>query len=198
MNLTPGDAITDSWPNKKYQIIYADPPWCYQDKLGSESAKMGACEYHYPTMNMPDLCKMPVQQLADKDTVLFLWVTMPKLNEVFDLISAWGFVYKTVAFVWVKLNPKTKGVFQGIGRWVQGNAELVLLATKGKPKRMRKDISQIVMAERGRHSRKPPEIRNRIIELMGDLPRIELFARKENMLFDAESYDGWDVWGNEV
>ena len=175
---------------KRYQIIYADPPWRYADKLGSHSAKMGSCEYHYDTMSPKQLRELPVTKISDKDCALFLWVTMPKLNEVFDLITAWGFTYKTVAFTWIKLNPKAGTVFKGIGRWVQGNAELVLLCTKGRPHRVSKSVSQVVLAKRGAHSQKPVEVRNRIIQLMGDLPRIELFARVKT--------PGWDVWGNEL
>ncbi len=175
---------------KKYQIILADPPWSYNDKLGSNSTKMGACEYHYKTMTRQQLLDLPIRKIADGNCILFLWITMPKLNEVFEYIKAWGFTYKTVAFTWIKLNPKAETVFKGIGRWVQGNAELVLLCTKGRPKRISKSISQIVMAKRGKHSVKPIEVKKRIVQLMGDLPRIELFARQKT--------EGWDVWGNEV
>lgn len=179
----------------KYQIIYADPPWKYDDKLGSESASMGSCEYHYPTMTIDELCALPIQNLSDDNCALFMWATFPKLNEVFRVIAAWGFEYKTVAFTWVKLNPKSKTVFKGIGRWVQGNAEIVLLATKGNPHRISKSVSQVIMAERGKHSQKPDAVRERIVQLMGDLPRIELFARPANDMFPHP--DGWAVWGNE-
>jgi site-specific DNA-methyltransferase (adenine-specific) len=135
---------------KKYQIIYADPPWSYNDKLGSTSAKMGACEYHYKTMSLEDICSLPINSIADDNCILFLWVTMPKLQEAFKVIDSWGFKHKTTAFVWIKLNPKANTIFKGIGRWVQGNAELVLLATKGKPKRISKSVSQVVMAKRGK------------------------------------------------
>lgn len=181
---------------KKYQIIYADPPWLYNDKLGTNSAKMGGYDKYYKGMDIGDICKLPVNEIADKDCILFLWATMPKLKEALEVIDAWGFKHKTTAFTWIKLNPKSGTIFKGIGRWVQGNAELVLLATKGKPKRISKSISQIIMAERGKHSQKPDIVRDKIIELMGDLPRIELFAREEYKLFD--NFNGWDVWGNEV
>ena len=184
-------------PDKKYQIILADPPWKYNDKLGdfskfankNKSPRMGACEYYYNTMSINNICNLPIKNISADNCILFLWVTMPKLNECFKVIESWGFKYKTVAFVWIKTNPKTGGVFKGIGRWVQGNAELVLLATKGKPKRISKSISQIIMAKRANHSKKPDIVRDKIIELMGDLPRIELFAR-----YKAK---GWDAWGNE-
>ncbi len=183
---------------KKYSIIYCDPPWSYDDNLGTDSAKMGGYDKYYQGMSLVDICALNVNSIADKDSVLFLWATMPKLPEAFKVISAWGFTHKTTAFTWIKLNPKSSTIFKGVGRWVQGNAELVLLATKGKPKRIAKNISQVIMAKRGTHSWKPPVFRNRIVDLIGDLPRIELFARKEDMLFDAEGFDGWDVWGNEV
>ena len=174
---------------KKYDIIYADPPWAYHDTLGG-NAKMGAMPY--PTMTNEEICAMPIgNKIAKKDSILFMWATMPKLQEALDVIKAWGFKYKTCAFCWVKKNPKSGGIYAGLGRWVQGNAELCLLATKGHPHRISKSVKQIVMAPRGRHSAKPSEVRDRIIQLMGeDTERIELFAR--------DYADGWDCWGNEV
>lgn len=174
---------------KKYDIIYADPPWAYHDTLGG-NAKMGAMPY--PTMTNEEICAMPIgNKIAKKDSILFMWATMPKLQEALDVIKAWGFKYKTCAFCWVKQNPKSGGIYAGLGRWVQGNAELCLLATKGHPHRISKSVKQIVMAPRGRHSAKPSEVRDRIVQLMGeDMDRIELFAR--------DYADGWDCWGNEV
>lgn len=174
---------------KKYDIIYADPPWAYNDTLGG-NAKMGAMPY--PTMTNEEICAMPIgNKIAKKDSILFMWATMPKLQEALDVIKAWGFKYKTCAFCWVKQNPKSGGIYAGLGRWVQGNAELCLLATKGHPHRISKSVKQIVMAPRGRHSAKLAEVRDRIVQLMGeDTERIELFARDHT--------DGWDCWGNEV
>lgn len=124
-----GDAPAKSGMRDKtkmrYQIIYADPPWDYNDKGCN-----GASQFHYPSMTIDELCALPIKDLSDDNFVLFMWATFPKLNEVFRVITAWGFEYKTVAFTWIKLNPKSKTVFKGIGRWVQGNAEIVLLATK--------------------------------------------------------------------
>lgn len=174
--------------DKQYDIIYVDPPWSYNDKLGSRS-DMGATPY--PQMPQDELNALPVCQLAKKDSILFMWATMPKLQEALDTIKAWGFKYKTCAFCWVKQNPSGVGIYSGLGRWVNGNAELCLLATRGHPKRTCKSVKQIVMAPRGRHSAKPKEVRDRIVALMGDdKTKIELFAR--------EYADGWDCWGNEV
>ena len=173
--------------DKKYDIIDADPPWQYNDKRGG-SARWGAVGYK--TMSVNDIAKLPVYSITNKDSALFLWVTMPFLDKAFEIIKAWGFKYKTCAFCWVKQNPKNSGIYSGMGQWTNGNAELCLLATKGNPQRVARNIKQIVLAPRGRHSAKPPEVRDRINALMGGGHCIELFAR--------EQVDGWDCWGNEV
>lgn len=170
---------------QKYQAIYADPPWDYQQCRLSGSAKK-----HYPTMRIEELCALPVAEIADRDCALFLWATFPQLPEALRLIQAWGFVYKTVAFVWVKQNRKALTWFYGLGFWTRSNAEICLLATKGHPKRQSAGIHQLVISPVERHSKKPDEVREKIVALMGDVPRIELFARQQT--------PGWDVWGNEV
>lgn len=170
--------------NQKYQIIYADPPWKYQGGMMNASVTD-----HYSVMDVTDIAKFPVASLADDNCALFMWVTMPKLNECFGVIKAWGFEYKTVAFTWVKSN-KLRGYFFGQGRWTRGNAELCLLATKGSPHRIRADIAQLVVSDILEHSHKPTIVRELIVQLMGDLPRVELFSRHKA--------EGWDSWGNEV
>jgi N6-adenosine-specific RNA methylase IME4 len=115
---------------------------------------------------------------------------MPCLPEGIDLIKKWGFEYKTVAFVWTKKNKKADSLFWGMGYWTRANSELCLLATKGNIKRIAKNVHQVVQTPIREHSQKPDEVRDRIVQLMGDLPRIELFARQKT--------DGWDVWGNEI
>jgi len=141
-------------------------------------------------MNLSDICALPVSEIADKDCALFLWATYPNLREAFEVIDAWGFTYKTVAFTWVKRNKKSEGFFVGLGYWTRSNAEICLLATRGKPQRVSKSVRQVIDTPIERHSKKPNEIRNRIVDLMGDVQKIELFAR--------EKFDGWAVWGNEV
>ena len=173
---------------KKYNIIYADPPWSY--RVWSEKGKGRSAENHYPTMSIKEICALPISNIAEKDSALFLWVTFPTLPEAFEVIRAWGFKFATVAFVWVKRNKKSPDYFFGLGYWTRANAEICLLATKGKPRRVSASVRQIIDAPLMRHSQKPDECRDRIVELMGDLPRIELFARNKA--------DGWDVWGNEV
>lgn len=133
---------------------------------------------------------MPVADLAAPDSALFLWATFPQLPEALRLIEAWGFTYKSVAFVWLKKNKKADSWFYGLGFWTRGNAEICLLATKGHPKRQAANIHQFIVSPIEAHSKKPDEARAKIISLMGDLPRVELFAR--------QTPPGWAVWGNEV
>lgn len=177
------------FPSKKYSIIYADPPWGYQNK-----ATRAAADKHYGTMSIEDLKNMPIGNgggcLAADDCALFLWATFPMLREALDLIAAWGFKYKTIAFNWVKQNKRGNGLFWGLWNWTRSNSEICLLAIKGKPKRVSASVHSVVMTPLQKHSQKPDEVRDRIVELMGDLPRIELFARS--------AAEGWDCWGNEA
>ena len=172
---------------KKYNIIYADPPWAY--RTYSKKGQGRSAESHYPTMNIEDIKALPVGELADKDCALFLWITFPCLYEALEVLEAWGFSYKTVAFVWVKQNRKNDDLFTGMGYWTRANAEICILATKGHPRRVNAGVRQVILSHVEEHSKKPDETRDRIVQLMGDLPRIELFAR--------QSPEGWDVWGNE-
>lgn len=176
-----------TFPDKKFEIILSDPPWSYSDKAlaGNRGA---ACKY--PTMSIEDIAALPMESIAAKNCALFLWITMPRLNDAFPLIDKWGFEYKTVAFTWVKKNKKSDSLFWGMGHWTRANAELCLLAIKGKPKRINAGVHSVIMSPIERHSKKPVETRARIEQLMGDLPRIELFAR--------ETAPGWDSWGLEV
>lgn len=189
----------------KYDIIYADPPWSYND-----SGCHGAAAKQYNTMSQEELYNLPIKRICNKDAVLFMWVTYPKLQEALDVIRLWGFTYKSIGFQWVKLNKKannlsllqkiTEGApieeamfsqcFYGLGRWTRGNTEMCIIATKGKVSRIDTAVPQLVFSPIGRHSSKPAEVRKRIVQLVGDKPRIELFAR--------EHVDGWDCWGNEV
>lgn len=171
--------------NKKYKIIYADPPWQYSDK-GSN----GAAENHYRTMRFEEICKLPINKIADSNCVLFLWTTYPMLREAMELMEAWGFHYKTIGFQWLKQNKSGKGWFFGLGRWTRGNTEPCLIGLKGKPKRKSCSVSQLIESPLSRHSEKPAIVRDKIVELMGDNLRIELFARQK--------VEGWDCWGNEV
>lgn len=170
---------------KKYNIVYADPPWRYQLNKGR-----GIAENHYPTMSIKEICALPINRITDKDAVLFLWITFPQLPEALKVMESWGFNYKTAAFVWVKQNKSGNGFFFGLGHWTRSNAEICLLGIKGHPRRISNKVFQLIVSPRAEHSKKPEEVRTKIVELMGDLPRVELFARQET--------PGWDRWGNEV
>lgn len=167
-----------------YSVIYADPPWTYQD---TANAGHRGVAWKYPVMTDEDIYSLPVQTLAAPDCALFLWGTWPKLREALQTIECWGFTYKTMAFDWVKLNPKARTPFWGMGRWTRSNTEYVLLAVRGKPTRANAGVHSLVQAPIGAHSAKPDEVRARILQLMGDVPRIELFARARST--------GWDAWG---
>lgn len=141
-------------------------------------------------MPYEEICELPVPKFAADNCVLFMWATFPKLEEAFEVIKAWGFKYSTVAFVWVKKNKKSDSWFMGMCWWTRNNAEVCLVATRGHPKRISRKVYQLIISPVEEHSKKPDIMRDKIIELMGDLPRVELFARQVP--------PGWDVWGNEV
>ena len=173
--------------SKKYNVIYADPPWSF--KTFSDKGKDRSPENHYNVMTLQDIKNLPVNKIANDNSVLLMWVVDPLLDKAFEVINAWGFKYKTVAFTWAKTNKKSKGFFTGLGYWTRGNPEMCLLATKGKPKRLSKSVPQLVVDKRREHSRKPDIIYNHIENLL-EGPYIEMFAR--------QTRKGWDQYGNEV
>lgn len=174
---------------KKYNIIYADPPWNFKT-YSAKGKEHKSADAHYQCMNIDDIYNLPIDKIAADDCILFLWVTFPLLNEGLKTIEQWGFTYKTVGFNWVKKNKKSDSLFWGLGFWTRSNSELCLIATKGSPKRISAGVHSVVISPIEEHSKKPQEVRERIVQLVGDLPRVELFARQKT--------DGWDVWGNEV
>ena len=173
--------------SKKYGVIYADPPWLF--KTRSDKGKDRSPEKHYPVLSIADICNLPVSDITKPDSVLLMWVVDPLLDQAFKVIDAWGFTYKTVGFTWAKTNKNTMGFFTGLGYWTRGNPEMCLLATKGRPKRIHKDVAQLIISERRKHSEKP--LIHKDIERLVDGPYIELFARQK-------LYKNWDYWGNEV
>jgi len=192
------------FPNKKYQIIYADPPWKFSSKeLQKYNGKrFSSIEKHYPVQNKDWIKKLPVESIADNDCALFLWSTDAHLKEAIETMETWTFKYITVAFIWEKIS-KNGITVANLGAWTMKNYELCLLGTKGKMLKYKKcnNVYQKVEAVRTKHSKKPLMVRHNIVRLFGDLPRIELFARpneKSAYLFEDESYKGWDLWGDEV
>jgi len=174
------------FPKKKYNIIYADPPWNFK----TWSKKGRAKSPKYDLMNIKNIKNLPVKSICEKDCILFIWVIYPMVEDGLDTIKAWGFNYKTCGFSWIKKNKKADSLFWGMGYYTRSNNEICLLATKGKPKRISSKVHQVVIEKIREHSRKPDTVRNRIVKLCGDLSRIELFARQKT--------PGWDCWGNEV
>lgn len=219
---------------EKYKIILADCPWAYSRDMGKNSNNGGIT---YDTLSKEDLGNLPIKDITANDCALFMWGTWPKIEEAQYVIKQWGFDLKTVAFVWVKINPTgeiieynkeshfsisksdlkkitvdgkidvkefnnlakelkekdltlKKGIYSGMGNWTNANSEFVLFAKKGTPHRLEKDVKQIIIAPRGRHSAKPKEIHDRIIKIIGDVSRLEIFGR--------EQVKGWDVIGNEI
>lgn len=169
-----------------YQIIYADPPWTYRD---SASAGGRGAEHKYPLLTNYDIKRLRVDKISADNSVCFLWVTSPLLKDGIETLEAWGFRYVTKAFTWIKVakngNPKI-----GMGHWTRANSEDVLLGVRGKPKRINAGVSQVILGPAARHSEKPAEVRDKIVQLMGDVPRIELFSR--------HIVTGWDSLGLDV
>jgi len=171
--------------NSKYEIVYADPAWNYNKKIGE-----GMAHEQYITSSLETMKQIPINNISAENAILAMWVTMPMLEEGLELMKSWGFKYKTCLFNWIKLNKNGKPFF-GIGNYTKSNSELCLLGVKGKGLMVLDNtISQIIMKEKTIHSKKPEEVRDLIVQLFGDRKRIELFAR--------EKVKGWDNHGNEV
>ena len=185
-------------PNKKFDIIYADPPWHYNGKLQYDKSSKGKGEidlskkifissanFKYPTLKTAELMQLQIKDITKEDCILFMWSTSPHLNQAIALGEAWGFEYKTVAFVWDKMNHNP-------GQYTLSYCELCLLFKKGKIPRPRgaRNVKQLIRSPRREHSEKPPEVMQGIEKMFPTQDRIELFARKKT--------DKWSVWGLDV
>ena len=196
--VNPLDELYQKLPNKKYQVIYADPPWDYggkmqYDKTTIKSENIGfekeifisSASFKYPTVKLKDLELLDVQSIAADDCILFLWTTGPQMANAIRLGEAWGFEYKTVAFVWDKMvhNP---------GRYTLSQTEFVLAFKKGKfpTPRGARNVRQLVKVHRTEHSEKPMEVIEGITKMFPTQSKIELFARN--------NFKGWDNWGLEI
>ena len=202
MTLPPEHAFAGLKRNG-YQAIYCDPPWRFATwnkatavKSRKNKSTFGSANVHYNTMPTVDICRLPVWELCADDCVLFLWASWPMLNDALRVIDAWGFQYKTCGFDWSKANASQPDMFleemrgaMGMGYWTRANTEPCLIATKGKPKRLKADVRMSIIEPRREHSRKPARVHGDIERLISG-PYVELFAR--------QSRPGWDVWGNET
>ncbi len=187
-----------SLPDKKFSIIYADPPWHYGGKLQFDKSSKGQDEidlskkifissasFKYPTLKTDELEKLLVADIAEDDCLLFMWATNPHLEQAIQLGVSWGFKYRTVAFVWDKESHNP-------GKYTLSHCELCLLFKRGRIPQPRgaRNIHQLVKSKRKKHSEKPLEVRQAIEQMFPSQEKIELFAR--------EQFDNWSVWGLDV
>jgi N6-adenosine-specific RNA methylase IME4 len=180
--------------NRRYGVIYADPPWYFKNFSARGEGRNAVA--HYDCLTIDEIAALPVSQLAADDCVLFLWVTDPMLDKAFSVIEAWGFQFKTVGFYWVKTNKSAdmqnlseQDFFCGLGYWTRANVEQCLLATRGAPPRLARDVRRLIIDKRREHSRKPDEVLRRI-ERLARGPYLELFGR--------ETRPNWETWGIEA
>lgn len=182
-----------SLPPGPFGAILADPPWSFRTYSGDSSVPTQAAD-PYATMGHEALKALPVGEVAAKDCALFMWIVDAHLVEALALGEAWGFTFKTSAFLWTKSRGANYDLFApqhalGMGYWTRKQAELCLLFTRGHPSRLNADVRQIIDAPRREHSRKPDDQYERIERLVGG-PYLEMFAR--------QTRPGWTAWGNEV
>ncbi len=170
-----------------YGAIYADPAWLFENYSEAGTEKNASAKYE--CMTVDEIKALPVGHLAKKDCALFLWVTDPLLPEGLEVMKAWGFEFKTVAFTWAKRTITNKTWHFGTGYWTRANPEICLMGTTGSPKRLNADVRQLIVEPAREHSRKPDRITTDIERLVGG-PYLELFSRQTRA--------GWDAWGNET
>lgn len=180
----------DIMKNKKYNIIYADPAWEYKESGGGHRGTAGL---PYQTMSTEDICSLPIKELQADKCILFIWATFKKLKECLKVIEAWRFEYYGLGFDWCKTSKNGKPAF-GMGYYTRQNNEVCLIGVpKDKNRRLKpinRDVACSILSLREEHSKKPDCVRELIVRSIGDLPRVELFARQK--------HKGWDSWGNEI
>jgi site-specific DNA-methyltransferase (adenine-specific) len=176
-----------------YDVILADPPWQYSVfnalKTSKTAKAVGAATGHYDTMTLTQIKALPVVDLAAPNCALFMWVTNPLLEQAFDLMRAWGFTYKTVAFTWIKVYKDGRPIC-GLGHYTRSATELCLLGIRGSMPRDDNKVGQVIYAPVQGHSRKPDEQYARIMSLYQGRRYLEMFARRP--------WDGWSSWGNQI
>lgn len=179
-------------PPNAFGCLAADPPWRF--RTWSETNQQRSASRYYDLMTLEDIAALPVADIAAPDSVLLLWATNPMLPQAIDVMEGWGFTYKTIAFCWAKTTTRTDASWApkyhlGLGYWSRANVELCLLGVRGKPKRIRRDVRQLIVAPRREHSRKPEEFYESAERLVGG-PYIELFSRTDR--------PGWTSFGNQA
>jgi len=197
-NVLPDEMVYSKLPKKKFDIIYADPPWHYNGKLQFDKSSkssdvidlkkkifISTPGFKYPTMKTTELMKIPIQDIAADDCILFMWTSNPHLAQAIELGKAWGFEYRTVAFVWNKMNHNP-------GKYTLSNCELCLLFKHGRipTPRGARNVKQLVQSPRKKHSEKPIEVMEGIEKMFPHHKRIELFAKNKTK--------GWESWGLDL
>lgn len=177
-----------SLPKKKFDILYADPPWHYNGKLQYDTSKtlfISTSSFKYPTIKTQEMMKLPIQNIVNDDCLLFMWTTNPHLEQAIQLGNAWGFDYRTIAFIWNKMNHNP-------GKYTLSNCEICLLFKHGRipTPRGARNVQQLIEVPRGKHSEKPIEVMKGIEKMFPHHKRIELFARKK--------YPKWSSWGLDI
>lgn len=179
-----------TFTGQSYDVILADPPWSYDAWHTNTGPEGRTAAKHYNTMTLEDIKALPVQDLAAENCALFLWAVWPELPGALEVVESWGFRYRTIAWVWAKLNSGGLGFHTGLGYYSRANTEPCLLAVKGSMPPAAHDVLALIVSPVREHSRKPDEQYGKIERLYPDARKIELFAR--------QAWPGWDVWGNEV
>ena len=184
------------FPNKKYSIIYVDPPWSYYNDSNASpncTTVKGMRRPPYNVLSSKEIINLPVKEITEDNCILFIWTTDYHMRKCMNVIEAWRFEYKTVGFAWQKKNKNNTPVCFTGKYTMKSGIELCLLATKGRnAHKLIKNhkVRALINEQRSKHSEKPNEVRTRIVELLGDLPRIKLFARQQT--------EGWNTWGNNL
>jgi len=173
---------------KLYDVILADPPWTFSVWNAEKSDRHASHKYNL--MSVEDICAMPIANVITENCTLFLWATWPNLKDAFTVITAWGFTYRTVAWVWVKLNENSMGTHIGMGYYTRSNTEPSLLAVRGTMPVATHNVQALIMSSIRDHSRKPDEQYAKIERLYPNMNYLELFARYHR--------PRWDVYGDQI
>ena len=177
-------------PDKKYNIIYADPPWNIEGYVKQTKKGMSAYDLPYKTMTSSAIINLPIKEIAADDAILFMWVVDAKIPIVSEIMSAWGFDFKCLGFLWYKKARTTNGNNAPFSQFTRRSCEYCFIGTRGKSLIRKHNVDQLVSIPKKRHSSKPAAFRTLITDLCGNLPRIELFSR--------DKIEGWDCWGNQI
>ena len=177
------------FPDKKYKIIYADPPWDMRYVKGTKEG-IRCYDMPYPVMSDEEIMALPVKNIAEDNSILFMWVIDSRIPKIKELMSAWGFEYITVGFVWNKKAENTLGYNAILSQYTRKSCEFCFIGRKGEKIVNDSNVDQFISESKKEHSKKPRVVRERILQMCGNISRIELFSR--------DKIEGWDCWGNEI